>query len=64
MKSKDDTMAARLARVMETWEHIEEQATTLGSPDANAYVKRRARSLLASAAIEYARRMRRLAGVR
>lgn len=56
-------MAARHARVMESWEHIEEQAAILGSEE-NVYVKRRARTLLASAAIEYAKRVRRLAGVR
>lgn len=64
MKTTNDTLADRHERVLAALDVLEEQAVTLGSPTANEYVKRAARTRLGLAALVYAARVRRLAGVR
>jgi hypothetical protein len=64
VKTTNETLARRHELALEALEALEEQAVTLGSAQASEYTKRQARTRLAAAALVYAGRVRRLAGVR
>jgi hypothetical protein len=64
MRTKTETMADQHGRMLDALADLEEQAVALCSPAANDYAKRAARTRLAAAALVYAARVRRLAGVR
>jgi hypothetical protein len=64
MKTKPETMADQHLAVMHALAELEERAVVVGDPQSGGHQKRMARAGLAAAALVYAARVRRLAGVR
>jgi hypothetical protein len=63
VKTTNDTLALRHERALQALDVLEEKALTVAT-GSSEYSKRRARTEMAAAALVYAARVRRLAGVR